>query len=277
MGDTVSSLGDSVSAGVRALGREALCSSARRPVEADAAGAARDRAALEKLKAKLHHLNEHLDVFVEQEIICLFADADVDSSNALSTEEVSQLLQLLGEQNFGFTVAMRCFDFNRNGSIEQEEFEAAIRAALFDRPDNLEILVQSCEDIENHLNEAWTDAYASIGTLISVPDVARLMRELLAELGHSDKTVELQSDSGCSPKASLSHGAGQGDFAAQVGLFDGDGDGHLTRDEFFQAYGKFLVRIYGLPACTPLVPKTHKSGIFKRADKGTYAKAAAEF
>jgi len=119
------------------------------------------RPCLKKLKAKLHRLNEHLYVFVEQEIICLFADADVDPSNALSTEEVNHLLNLLQEHNFGFTAGMRSFDFNRNGSIEQEEFEAAMRTALFDRPGNVEILVQSCEDIENHLNEAWTDACAS--------------------------------------------------------------------------------------------------------------------
>ncbi|CAK0895315.1 unnamed protein product [Prorocentrum cordatum] len=214
MGDSVSSLGDAA----QVLSREACCSSTRRPVETDAERAARDKATFDKLKGKLNRLNLQLDEFVEQEISSLFADADADSSNAISTEEANQLVNLLKEHNFEFTIDMRSFDSNRNGNIEKEEFEAAVRTALFDRPDNLEVLVSSCEDVENLLEEAWDDVYASTTTLISVADVARLMRELLQELGHSDTAVDLSSKSGStlSPRGSPANGGATKDLETQA-------------------------------------------------------------
>lgn len=277
MGDSVSSLGDAA----QVLSREACCSSTRRPVETDAERAARDKATFDKLKGKLNRLNLQLDEFVEQEISSLFADADADSSNAISTEEANQLVNLLKEHNFEFTIDMRSFDSNRNGNIEKEEFEAAVRTALFDRPDNLEVLVSSCEDVENLLEEAWDDVYASTTTLISVADVARLMRELLQELGHSDTAVDLSSKSGStlSPRGSPANGGGTKDLETQVGMFDGDVDGQLTREEFFKAYGKFLMRIYYLPAATAQVSKNRKSCILKKVDKDKEkdAKTVASF
>jgi Ca2+-binding EF-hand superfamily protein len=274
MGDSVSSLGE----WGQALSREACCSSTRRAVETDAERAARDAAHFEKLKHKLNRLNLQLDEFVEQEISSLFADADADGSDAISTEEANQLVGLLKEHNFEFTIDMRSFDSNRNGNIEKEEFEAAVRTALFDRPDNLEVLVQSCEDVENLLEEAWDDVYASTTTPISVADVARLMRELLVELGHADTPIDLNSKSGSalSPRGSpASNGAASEDLPTQVGKFDGDEDGQLTRDEFFKAYNKFLMRIYYLPAATPLVAKSRKSCILKKADKDKDVKGMA--
>lgn len=251
------------------MSREACCSSTRRAVETDAERAARDAAHFEKLKHKLHRLNLQLDEFVEQEISSLFADADADGSDAISTEEANQLVGLLKEHNFEFTIDMRSFDSNRNGNIEKEEFEAAVRTALFDRPDNLEVLVQSCEDVENLLEEAWDDVYASTTTLINVADVARLMEELLVELGHQDTPIDLSSKCGApvSPRGSPSNGSATEDMVTQVGKFDGDEDGKLTRDEFFVAYNKFLMRVYYLPAATPLVTKNRKSCILKKADK----------
>lgn len=265
-------MGDSVWSSVSQL---VCCSSARRPLESDEARAARERAMFEKLKARLHRLCEQLDDFVEKEIGSLFADADVDSSNEISTEEANHLVEQLQKHNFEFTIALRCFDTNRDGKFDKEEFARALRTALFDRPENLDLLVTSSEDIDNVLKEAWTDAYASTDALISVPDAARLTRDVLAELGHADTEVEIQSDNGLSSKDSFGNGAAKADFAAQVGSFDGDGDGRLTRDEFSKMYTRFLAKVYILPA--PQASKAQQSGIFKKGDKDKNAQGVASF
>lgn len=222
----------------------------------------------------------------------------------------------MARYNFIVDVDMGTFDKNGNGSIEKDEFESALRTATFHRPENLEILVQSCDDVEEHLREAFMDvtkgarsqvARRSVtvpalpvnprklprlysmtdadhraktepqdalqraksapdvtgGAVISVPDVARLMRELLVELGHTDAVIELHSDSP----------AAKGDSSpclhGQIESFDTDGDGHLTFDEFFQAYCKFLVRIYYMK----------KSPILRspKAGKDNGAKAVVSF
>jgi Ca2+-binding EF-hand superfamily protein len=238
------------------------CSSARRPCESDEARAARERAMYEKLKAKLHLLCVQLDGYVEKEISNLFADADVDSSNEISAEEANHMVEQLQEHDFEFTIALRCFDTNRDGKFDKDEFARALRTALFDKPSNLDLLIGSSENIENSMKEAWMEAYDNADTLISVPEAARLMKEYLVVLGHDEDTdVELQKDNGLSSKDSFGDGTTTVDFVAQVGSFDGDGDGQLTRDEFFKVYAKFLAKVYLLPA--PQEKKSQQSGIFK--------------
>jgi len=142
------------------------------------ARSAKVKVELDRFKSRLEACNKKLDALVQEEINDIFGQVDVDGSQALDLKEAKDLVGKLEESGFEFPSDVSSFDQDGDGNISRTEVSLAVRAALRERPKNLELLSSKCEDVDLLSRDAWDLIDVTKDGYISIPELSMFYGDL---------------------------------------------------------------------------------------------------
>ncbi|CAJ1332507.1 unnamed protein product [Effrenium voratum] len=180
------------------------------------------KAELEKFKTRLQSCNKKLDSLVQEEIDLLFGAVDVDGSNALDAEETKVLVGKLEERGFEFEGDISDFDKDGDGNFDKDEVSFAVRAALRERPKNLELISSKIEDIDILSRDAWDLIDVTRDGFISIPELSMFYSDLGKVMDEKPPSYQ--------------------DILELTRKYDTDSDSVLTYEEFEMLFCDFLCR-----------------------------------
>jgi len=183
---------------------------------------------LEKFWARLERSNDQVEELVQNEILRVFAEADVDANSSLDEKEVEQLhvaLQARGFELLPFRI--QSFDFDRNGHIEPNEFAAVVHIAIQERAENLRRFVMQSEEITMLGEEAWAAAGLSRWGHISLSEGCDLLKVFAEAM--SGEVLDSEQ------------------VLARCKRYDKNRNDVLERSEFHRLFVDYLMAQYYLP------------------------------
>jgi len=186
------------------------------------ARSAKVKVELDRFKNRLEACNKKLDALVQEEINDIFGQVDVDGSQALDLKEAKALVGKLEESGFEFPSDVSTFDQDGDGNISRTEVSLAVRAALRERPKNLELLSSKCEDVDLLSRDAWDLIDVTKDGYISIPELSMFYGDLGKVMDEKPPTYQ--------------------ELLELAKKYDTDSDSVLTYEEFELFFVDYLCR-----------------------------------
>eukprot|EP00930_Biecheleria_cincta_P038283 TRINITY_DN26308_c0_g1_i1.p1 TRINITY_DN26308_c0_g1~~TRINITY_DN26308_c0_g1_i1.p1 ORF type:complete len:233 (-),score=41.33 TRINITY_DN26308_c0_g1_i1:190-828(-) len=146
------------------------------------AGSRKELPQMINFKRGLRTCNQRIDDAISRLVDELFAEVDADRSGTLDTNECDMLVTELLKRGFAFPFDVSDFDADGNGSVDKNELTDAIRAAMREHHENLELLSTECQDIDTLIHDAWHMVDITKDGVITVPELERFYQDLAATL-----------------------------------------------------------------------------------------------
>mmetsp|Transcript_25920 Transcript_25920/g.48674 ORF Transcript_25920/g.48674 Transcript_25920/m.48674 type:complete len:217 (+) Transcript_25920:35-685(+) len=191
------------------------------------ARSAKVKAELERFKNRLEACNKKLDALVQEEVEDVFGQVDIDGSQALDLEEAKALVGKLVEKGFEFPSEISTFDQDGDGNIDKTEVSYAVKAALRERPKNLELLSSKCEDVDILTRDAWDLIDVTKDGYISIPELTMFYGDLGKVMDETPPTYQ--------------------EILDLARKYDTDSDSVLTFEEFELLFCDYLCRTFFKP------------------------------
>ncbi|CAK9044834.1 unnamed protein product [Durusdinium trenchii] len=180
------------------------------------------KAELQRFKISLQNCNTKLDALIQEEIDDLFGKVDVDGSQALDMSEAKSMVSKLEDRGFEFPCEVGAFDQDGDGNIDKQEVSYAVRAALRERPKNLELISNKLDDIDALSRDAWNLIDGTQEGYISIAQFSQFYVELGQVMDEKVPTYQ--------------------EVWELTRKYDTDSDSFLTYDEFELLFCDYLCR-----------------------------------